>query len=506
MTVDVAGAVLSGLSARYRRSVPLDLSTIWTPHPGPQTAFLQSTAYEVLYGGAAGGGKTDALLYGPLDQMHIPQARALFLRRTYPELQQAMDRALASFPRLGATWNEREKRWEFPSGAHYEFGYADTYRDVQQYQGDEYNDIAVDELGLIADERVWTYLMTRNRTTSPYLRRRMRASANPGGAGAPWIKRRFIDRCPADGTPIAVVDEATGVDLSRAFFSAHLSDNPSLEHNAEYRATFALMPETLRRQLLDGDWSAGDGMALRLSREVHLVRPYAVPDRWTHYGALDWGFNHPFVAGWFAADDDGNIVLVDSVMGRKLLPHEIAGRIAERFPLHLMRQFVAGHDCWNEVRARGENTPSIADQFRDEGIRLTKANISRASGLNNLRLYLDHDPTDLEHHPPRFTIMDTPGNRRVYETLESMVTDPDNPEDALKVDATEYGTGGDDAYDMVRYGLAARPLKGKPAPEPEFRAFSPEALAADVEKRRIFTEIKKRRAKIKKRGIDEWFM
>src|SRR5574340_476320 len=95
-----------------------------------------------------------------------------------------------------------------------------------------------------------------------------------------------------------------------------------------------------RAQLLEGDWDVASGMALsELSRDTHMVPPFAVPDRWYHWAALDWGFNHPWVACWFAADDDGNAYLVDSVFGRRMLPTEIAERIQDKFPTHLFRKF-----------------------------------------------------------------------------------------------------------------------------------------------------------------------
>jgi len=467
--------------ALFAVPVPVQVAKVWTPHPGPQTAFIQSDAYEVLYGGAAGGGKTDALLYGPLAQVHLPSFRALFLRRTFPELQQAMDRAYAMFPKLGALWNEQKKRWIFPSGATYEFGYSETYKDIQQYQGDEYGEIAWDELGLIHEERIWTYILSRNRTTDPRVVRKARASANPGGPGAPWLKRRFIDRCTPDGRSVAVIDPDTKVNLSRAFFAAKLSDNPSLNHNAEYRATFSLMPEVTRKQLLEGDWAAGDGMALgELRRDVHLIPSMPIPAYWYQWGAFDWGYAHPFCAGWFAADEDGTAYLVDSVFGRKKIDSEIARTLRDTLPVDNFRKFVAGWDCWNDIRARAENTPTTYDTFMKADICLFKANIDRRSGLRNMREYVHHDiPNKVK---PRFYIMDTPSNRRVFDALESLVIDPDEPDKPLKIDADENGNGGDDAADMCRYGLAARPLVARVKDETEHRAFSPEAVAADSER------------------------
>ena len=176
---------------------------LWAPHPGPQSAFLSSMAYEALYGGQAGGGKSDALLYGALRQVHYPRYRALILRRTFPELRELMDRALTTFGQTRGRWTEQSKRWTWPSGATVEFGYCATFADALQYQGQEFTFIGFDELGQIQEERVWTYLMSRCRQSAPDLVLQMRASANPGGPGHAWIKARFVDRCPVPG---AVVD------------------------------------------------------------------------------------------------------------------------------------------------------------------------------------------------------------------------------------------------------------------------------------------------------------
>jgi hypothetical protein len=209
----------------------LQLETVWRPHPGPQTEFLRCREFEVLYGGATGGGKTDALLYGGLRQIGFPTYRALFLRVSFPELREVMDRAHATFPKLGATWNEQRKRWQFPSGATFEFGYCETYVDVQRYQGQEYSYIAFDEVGNIADARVWTFLMSRCRSKEEGLVPMMRASANPGGPGHGWLKRRFVDA--TDGGTRVYVDQAT--ELTRRFVPARITDNPTLGSCARVR-------------------------------------------------------------------------------------------------------------------------------------------------------------------------------------------------------------------------------------------------------------------------------
>jgi hypothetical protein len=427
---------------------------------------MESTAYELLYGGAAGGGKSEWLLHDGLRQIGHPQYKALLLRRTFPELRELIDRSLAIFPLLGGKWNEQAKRWTFPSGATYQFGYGETYAEMMQYQGQQFAFIGYDELGQIAEERVWTFLISRNRAPYRGIVTRMRATANPGGAGHNWLKRRFISLCPPDGTEYIYEPVPGSRPISRAFIQAFITDNLALaQYDPDYASRLDMLPETERRWLKDGDWNAGAGQALsELSNAKHLVPSFAVPDHWLMFGAFDWGFNHPFQFGLFATDEDGNVFLVESVSGRHLQPVEIIQRITDTLKtkgwnLRRIGTVVAGHDCWADRKARGETVPTIAEQFYEEAnLFLDRANISRVSGLQNMRRYLTWRSPDGKEFPPRFRIMDTPANRRVFETLEGMVSDPDNIEDVLKVDANDRGEGGDDAYDMVRYALASRPI------------------------------------------------
>jgi len=445
---------------------------LWHPHAGPQTTFLRAVAYEVLYGGQAGGGKSDALLYGGLRQINHPAYKALILRRTFPELRELIDRSLLTFPRAGGVWNQVDHRWTFPTGATYQFGYCGTYAEALQYQGQQYTWIGYDELGQLAEERVWLYLMSRNRAAAPGLVRMMRASANPGGPGHAWIKRRFISRCPSDGTPVEVeVDNNRAARSTRGFVKATLRDNPTLmAADPDYETRLALLPELEYRWLALGDWDAGAGLGLQeLQRDKHLISVLeTVPSHWSIFGAFDWGYEHPFSFGLFAVDGNGFVVLLDSVAGRHLQPPEIALRILDRLDAlgiqrSRLRYTTAGHDCWADHKARSEHVPTIAEEFSKLGLPLRRANISRVAGVQNLRRYIrwkERHALDRSEYEitPRFQICDTPANRRVYECLETRVSDPDDPEDILKTDANDRGEGGDDPYDMVRYGLASRPI------------------------------------------------
>lgn len=444
------------------------LSDIWRPHEGPQKNFFESRAYEVLYGGAAAGGKSDALLYDGLQQIGHPNYKALLLRRSFPELRELIDRSMETFPRLGGKWNEQQKRWTFPSGAIYEMGYCETYADVMRYQGQEYTWIGFDEIGHIYEERIWTFLMSRNRSGAKGLERYMRASANPGGPGHGWLKRRFISTCRPDGTPYEI-RMRTGETMTRAFYQAFLKDNPTiLQNDPGYASRLEMLPDVEYKWLAEGDWNAGAGMALGdFNRDKHYIEPFEIPKHWTYFGSFDWGYNHPFSFGLFACDEDGNTYLVESVQGRKLKPDEIVHRITDTlrekgYDPRSLSHIAAGHDCWADRKARGELVPTIAEQFYELGMELSKANISRISGVQNLRRYLSWKTPDGTESTPKFRIFKSLANARVVECLESRVSDPDNIEDVLKTDASDDGEGGDDTYDMVRYGLASRPYSATP--------------------------------------------
>lgn len=230
--------------------LPEAMTPRWTPYciqqpTAKQAAFLvleRAGVEEALYGGAAGGGKSSALLDAAAQYVDVPGYSALLLRRTFADLTKPdalIPRSLEWWGGTDARWNSTTHTWTFPSGATISFGYCDTEADIYQYQGAAYQFIGFDELTQFS-EKQYRYLFSRlRRLEGAEVPLRMRAASNPGGVGHEWVKARFV-------TP--------GV-RGAVFIPASLDDNPHLDR-AAYVASLNKLDPTTRAQLLSGDWTA----------------------------------------------------------------------------------------------------------------------------------------------------------------------------------------------------------------------------------------------------------
>jgi len=249
---------LKALKSALNLNLP-DQYVPWRPTPH-QSAFLLVPNREAFYGGAAGGGKSIALLMGALQYVDQPGYNALLIRRTFKDLSQPealIDISKEWLSNTDAKWNQSEHKWSFPSGAVLQFGHMENENDKYQYQGAAYHYVGFDELTQFS-EGMYTYLLSRVRrrtTDQSTFPLRVRGAANPGGVGHEWVKRRFIE-LPEDDD---VDEEEEAKFAERVFIPSGLNDNPHLDRD-NYRQMLNELDLVTRKQLMNGDWDiAGDG-------------------------------------------------------------------------------------------------------------------------------------------------------------------------------------------------------------------------------------------------------
>ena len=467
-----------------------DEYVVWAPFPGFQEEVLSASEFEVFIGGAKGPGKSDLIYVKSAMQVALPEYKGLVLRESYTEIEELIRRAKKTFGAMGAKWQAKERQFQwygsttvgsaYQGGTHLglvKFGYCSRLEDVETYQGQEWAYIGVDEAAnLVNVNKIIEDLIKEIRCPNPDVMLQFMASGNPGFAGQGQIKRRYIDACGRLGeriyeyeVEIPVFDGGrevgtTKVKRHRRFIPGRVQDNPIYANDQHYMATLASLPEERKRQMLLGDWDAGMGMALsEVSLDTHLCQVFEPQPFWEFFGAFDWGFNHRWVFGGYAVSPTGQVYKLDTLTGRKEYPPDIANKVLGRFPDAANWYLVSGTDLWSKPLHLGADVPSRYEEFLDLGLPFTKADTrpgSRISSLNNLRQWTKLTKrADGELSHPGLLFMDTPGNRWCVEQLMEMVTDPKNPEDALKVDVdSDTGEGGDDGYDETRMGMMTRPF------------------------------------------------
>lgn len=369
-------------------------------------------------------------------------------RRTFPELEGNHIRPLfQAFPQLREYWNEGKKLLTLPNGSTLQFCHCSNEADIDLYQGREFHDLAIDEAGQWT-EAMFRKLQGSNRSSKPGIRARTLLTGNPGGIGHGWLKRIFVER------RFNLRERPE----EYAFIQAMVDDNQALMANdPDYVHRLDSEPnEALRRAFRYGDWNIFAGMFFQeISRDVHFIKPFEIPPHWNRFGAYDFGFNHPAAFGWFANDEDGNTYLYREFVRAGLRVDQFAKELNKYADTQQCYPIVAGHDCWTQKAVLRDlaQPPTVAEEFQSHGILIKRAVIDRIQGAAHLRSYL---ALRGEKRKPRFYIFDT--CPIAFDTISRMIHDPDRVEDVLKVDATEGDPlSGDDAYDMVRYGIMSRP-------------------------------------------------
>ena len=450
---------IKSLPKDIRESIEENTEVVFRPNKGPQVDFLAAPEKEVLYGGAAGGGKSFAMLVDLLRYASNGNHRALLLRRTLAELTELIDQSRKLYPKAfpGAVFRESKNTWSFPSGATALFSYVDKDNDVTRYQGQSFTWIGVDELGQYPTPYVWNYLRSRLRTTDSEIQTYMRASANPGGVGGWWLKKMFVDPAiPNDPFWATDIDSGnilrygpnhpTNADqplYQRRFIPARLTDNPFLMESGEYEAMLLSLPEVERRRLLEGDWDVADGAAFsEFDRSKHVVEPFEVPYNWPRLRAADYGYSSPSCVLWGAVDWDGNIWIYRELYDKGYTGETLA-RIINALEEHdpLMQISVLDGACWS----KHGTGPSIAETMIRNGTRWIPADKNRIPGKIELHRRLAVDERTDE---PKLKIFSTCTN--LIRTLPTIPLSKTNSEDVdTKAD--------DHAYDALRYMCMTRP-------------------------------------------------
>jgi len=434
----VSADELDGIPTALQAEATEDV--IFKANEGPQEDFLAAGEIDVLYGGAAGGGKSYAMIIDPLRFAHRAAHRALIIRRSMPELRELIDKSRELYPKAfpGAKYKEVEKMWLFPSGAKLEFGFLERDADVYRYQGQAYSFIGFDEITHLPTEFAWNYLASRLRTTDPEIEVYMRCTANPGGAGASWVKKRYIDPSPPN-------ESFRGADgLTRKFIPARLQDNPYLAKDGRYEQMLNALPPTQRQQLLDGNWDVAEGAAfVEFNPFEHVITPFEIPVSWERTKGIDYGYASESACIWGTVDPvDGTLIIYRELYRKGLLGTDLAGMITEmEYEDPFSVPGVLDTACWSRTGTTG---PTVGETLQRAGHKLRRADKNRIQGKIQIHEYLKLQPSGR----PRIQIFNTCPN--LIRELQSIPLDRKKPED-VDTNASDH------AYDALRYLIMARP-------------------------------------------------
>ena len=462
----------------------------WTPTRKQETfTTLPDDIFEVLYGGAAGPGKTEILYMLPLiRQWHLhPRYKGLILRRTFPELEaEIIIRSRPWYESTGAKYNEQKKRWTFPAGGYQAFGHAEHEKDITKYDGVEYNYVGWDELTHFTQYQYLYLVASRVRSSTKELPAITRAGSNPGNIGHTWVRSRFVD--PAREGLKIIVDRKTG--LKRFYLPARVEDNKHLlENDPTYVAKLEMLPtEAEKRAKKYGDWYTFEGQVFNFRLEPlpdepinarHVIEPFQIPFWWPRVAAIDWGFAAHVWIGWAAIAPDGRVYLYREYFQKRKMIAEWASEFKRLSANDNLETVALDPSAWQN---RGVET--IDQQFTQySGYVPERAINDRIGGKLLLHDYLRWTPKPksrdiagtfnselaskllrnygqakydeyvkffeeeaIETNLPRLQIFEN--CQAVIDAIPNCVYDPANPEDVKEFE-------GDDPYDGVRYLLQA---------------------------------------------------
>lgn len=440
---------------------------IWQPQPGPQTALLECPVFEVFYGGARGGGKTDGSIGDWIQHSSTygEHATGLFVRRKLTQLSEAIARAKFLCLKLGGRWHEQKKELVMANGARLRFAYLERDSDAEEYQGHNYTRLYVEEVTNfpLPDPIMKLKGTLRSAAGVPC---GVRLTGNPGGPGHHWVRQRYIVPDPK-GFRVIVEEEEVEIEpgvtvrasIDRVFIPARLRDNRRLlESDPGYvlrlRQTGS---EALVKAWLEGDWDAVDGKYFsEWDNAKHIVRgKLEIPPHITRFRAMDWGSASPFSIGWYAVSDGtfgfarGALIKYREWYGWNGKPN-----VGLKMSANLVAQGIL-------VRERGDRInygiadpsifatnggPSIAEMMLVENCAWLRGDNARQPGWEQMRKRLaagdsQRDTLLLFHESCESSI----------RTIPHLQHDEKNAED-IDTDAEDH------AGDETRYACMSRPL------------------------------------------------
>ena len=472
---------------------PPEYDCIWESQP-KQSAFIACPCDDVAFGGARGGGKSDAVIgdWASHEDLYHEHAIGLTLRRERTQLLELIERAKQILIPIGHKWHDQDKYFRGPNGGRLRFAYLENDSDADAYQGHGYSRIYIEEVGTFPAESPVAKLMATLRSGHG-VPCQMKSTCNPGGPGHQWVKARYrLDTNPG-GMEIykfEFVNPFTKkkIEKTRVFIPSKVVDNKYL--GDDYVANlFQVGSENLVKAWLTGDWSVIEGAFFpEWSTEKHVIRPFEIPANWTRFRSADWGSAKPFSIGWWAVVGDehhsqglalprGALVRYrewygasSPNIGLKLPAEEVAEGIVSREtnePRDIEGNPAITYGVLDPAAFSSDGGPSIAERMATRKIFFRRADNARISkrgamgGWDQLRARLLGDG-----ERPGIYFFST--CRDSIRTLPALQHDTDKPED---VDTESE----DHAPDEIRYACMSRPYVKQfiSRPEQKFLAVGP---------------------------------
>ncbi len=450
-----------------------------------QQAFVNAKEDEVLYGGAAGGGKSyGQIIDSFIKAMQYPGIKQIILRNSFPELNRSIILTAQSlFPKELYTFSSSSHKMSFVNGSLIEFGYIASDSDVSNYQSAEYDIIRFDELTHFTEFQ-YKYMRSRLRGANKFPKQ-IKSSTNPGGKGHNWVKEMFINPSPPGKSFVKN-------ETSFLFIPAKVTENKFLmENDSSYIRRLKSLPLKERKALLHGDWDIYEGQFFSEFKNdpehyedrfhTHIIKPFAPPPEWTIYRSFDFGYARPFSVGWWATDYDGRLYRILELYGCrkdeaglpvantgvKWTPEKIFKKVSEIEKSHPWLKGkdifgVADPSIWD--KSRGISVADVAESF---GVYFEKGDNNRIPGWMQVHYRLQFDENEI---PMMYIFSNCEGFIR---TMPSLVFSKTHAED-LDTD------GEDHIADEVRYMCMAHPIAPVVAESCEICGFDPLSDNKDI--------------------------